>query len=299
MRQEKDINVEMFWREGIPFVKVDYVDKDAQEHTALMVLDSGSDTNLLSCEMASRIGERCKTEGTAQIRTITHEVIMAKKVRFSFTLEGTLFHETFNISQVAIPCQVEGFHVIGILGNVFMQKHRLVIDYSDFTFHTSNVSPTNLAISDCDFFFPMNVGLEIYSIPVLAIRHNGKDIVAVADSGATDNVIAKQTIKTHGMSCWYLNDSEIVMGINGSAEAERANVKFRLLTLQEKESSENIFHEDFKVVPYYLLELDECDENGDPLPPVEAIIGSPFMAKQGWVLDFAQKVIYKRKCQTF
>jgi hypothetical protein len=32
--------------------------------------------------------------------------------------------------------------------------------------------------------------------------------------------------------------------------------------------------------------------------PIEGIIGSPFMAKQGWTLDFAQKVIYKRNCQT-
>ena len=54
MKIEKDIRVEMVRMEGdvAPFVQVDYMDKDAQDHTGLMLLDSGSTVNVLSSEMA-------------------------------------------------------------------------------------------------------------------------------------------------------------------------------------------------------------------------------------------------------
>jgi hypothetical protein len=38
--------------------------------------------------------------------------------------------------------------------------------------------------------------------------------------------------------------------------------------------------------------------NDDVSQPIDGLIGSPFMAKHGWTLDFAQKLIYKRNCQT-
>ena len=50
MNQERNINVEMcrVVDDLNPFIKVDFVDKDAEEHTGLMMLDSGSNVNLLS-----------------------------------------------------------------------------------------------------------------------------------------------------------------------------------------------------------------------------------------------------------
>jgi hypothetical protein len=39
----------------------------------------------------------------------------------------------------------------------------------------------------------------------------------------------------------------------------------------------------------------QCDANGKQLPPIEALISSSFMAKQGWVLDFGAEIIYRRK----
>jgi hypothetical protein len=31
------------------------------------------------------------------------------------------------------------------------------------------------------------------------------------------------------------------------------------------------------------------------IPPIEGILGAPFMAKEGWILDFGAKIIYKPK----
>lgn len=39
------------------------------------------------------------------------------------------------------------------------------------------------------------------------------------------------------------------------------------------------------------------DEKGEPLPPIEGLISSEFMAQQGWVLDFGAQIIYKPKAK--
>ena len=56
MKKENDIRVSMYRVKGdaAPFVLVDYMDKDAQEHTGVMMLDSGCMGNILSNKMADK-----------------------------------------------------------------------------------------------------------------------------------------------------------------------------------------------------------------------------------------------------
>ena len=65
MKEKKDIiKVDMIRMEGdvAPFIQVDYMDKNANEHTGLVLLDSASTVNILSPEMADNIGMLCKLE---------------------------------------------------------------------------------------------------------------------------------------------------------------------------------------------------------------------------------------------
>ena len=71
---------------------------------------------------------------------------------------------------------------------------------------------------------------------------------------------------------------------------------FSLLTLREKGAESIPFHDSFMVINHPVAE--GYVFNKKVSQPIKGIIGSPFMAKQGWTLDFAQKVIYKRNCQT-
>lgn len=302
MKKENDIRVEMYRVVGdcALFVKVDYMDKEAQEHTGLMMLDTGSNLNILSEEMADSIGILCKQEGkSANILTVTGDAVSLSFVRFSFAMGGVQFHEKFCINEKQIP-QINGdIPVIGILGNVFMQQYCLAIDYSDFTLHTSNVSPESLAISDCDFFFPMDIGLKYFGLPVLSIKLGDKELVAMADTGATNNTISVLSLSDGDFHCEYLGSTDSISGLTGSIEVKDAVLSFDLQTL--KEDDENSIHrkDEFKVYPHYLIETKEgkCDENGVQLPHIEALIGCPFMANEAWVLDFGVNVIYKRAPQ--
>lgn len=302
MKDQNNFRVQMMRVKGdlATFVKVDYVDQDAKKHTALMVVDSCSCHNILFGCRAQQYGLVLRPEeGTMNDKCTGNEMVTTNLATFHFVLGGEQFHESFGITEgdINIIEKVDDLPLVGVLGNIFMQQHGLAIDYSDYTLHTSDVSPENLPISACDFFFPMEIGLERYGLPVLAIRQNGNDLVALADTSATDNMIAMQSIKDHGFDCQVLDTTDVISGIGGEMEVRDAKMRFSLLTLTENDT-EVVSHEDsFKVTSEYMITPEEgkCDKNGVQLPPVVGIIGSPFMAKEGWVLDFGVKYIYKRK----
>ena len=300
MRKTKEINVEIVRMVGdvAPFVQVAYMDKEAQEQTGLMLLDTGSTVNILSPEMADRIGILCKQKGKGtSISSISGNSIDADYVNFSFALEGKQFHETFCITNKRLPICVKGAKVLGLLGNQFLLKHRLVLDYCNHTLHTSEVCPENLAISDCSFFFPMNIGLKFYGLPVLSVKQNGKELVTLIDTGATDNMIARQALHENGFRCRYLERKDIITNITGEVDVDEAIVWFKMMSLDSNDLFPIRRHDHFAVLPQNILnpEKDECDTNGEQLPPIEVLLGAPFMAKEGWTLDFGARIIYKRK----
>ena len=297
---EKNIRVEMFRVVGdmAPLVKVYFMDKNSEEHSGLFILDSVSNDNFLTIAIMGVVGDLCKKEGvTGRIYTISGEYVSVDYVGFSFAFGGNQFHEDFGINEGRLPKMAGDLQIMGILGQQFMEKHHLVIDYSNFTIHTSDVSPKNLSIEDCDFFTPMEVGLKCYEMPLLYISQNGKVILALADTGASHNMLTSQTVIDNGFDCQFTEDIDIITGLAGDVQTNDAIVKFNLLTLKGNSVMALSHQELFKVVPHYIYTPKDglCDEDGEQLPPVEAIICSPFMAKEGWILDFGAKIIYKRK----
>lgn len=298
MKNEKDIHVALVGEEGdfTPFIEVDYVDKYAQEHRGIMLLDSGSSDNFLSSDMSDSIGELCRLQDiTDNIQTATGEVVTANNVHFSFVVGGCQFFETFCINDNQLTW-LKGIKIIGILGNAFLQKHNLVIDYSNYTLHTSHVSPANLSIADCDFFFPMEIGLKNYGVPVLCMKQGNHEIAVLADTGSDNNMISETAIND-GFTCQFLGTMDTISGLVGQMTAKDAIIDFDLLRLKANGDKESHHKEKIKVIPINIIEAKDgqCDEEGKPLEPVQAVIGAPFMAKEGWVLDFGAKIIYKLK----
>lgn len=300
MEKEKDIKVGLIrvQEDAAPFIEVGYVDKDAQEHAGIMLLDSGSNDNFLVSSMAGRIGELCKLDKiTDSIETSTGDCISAKNVHFSFAVDGCQYSETFCIADISLPVVKDMAPVIGLLGNIFMQKHGLVIDYTDFTLHTTHVDEENLTIGDCDFFFPMEIGLKNYGIPVLCMAQNNLEVIALADTGASSNMFSAKALTEDGFHCKYLGTTDVINGVTGGIEVKDAIMDFNLITVREDNTEDLPRRDYFKVSPINAIDPKEgmLDENVQPLEPVEAIIGASFMAREGWILDFGAKVIYKPK----
>lgn len=103
MKNVKDIKVEMVRVEGdiMPFIKVDYLDKDAQEHTGLMILDSCCEKSVLIHPMIEVVGLQYRQENeedTQKVITLCDEELTVNEVDFSFAMGGCLFHEQFLVS---------------------------------------------------------------------------------------------------------------------------------------------------------------------------------------------------------
>lgn len=300
MKNEDNIRVNMGRIRGyyVPFVKVDFMDKDAKEHTGLMMVDSGTNDSLLFGEMADLCMVTKVNDEVDHIGTISGDTIESTQAQFSFVLGNHQIRENFclcNDFNIRTQC---GMTIIGIIGTKFLCRHNLVIDYNEGTLHTSDVNPGNLSISECDYFFPMEFGLKCYRLPVVAIKQNGAEVVMLADTGAINNTIAKQSLNDNGFNHSFLGCKDVLYGLVGSVEADQAIVDFNLLTLVSNNDVAEVSHHDhFMVTPHHIIPSKEtgCDENGEQIPPVEGLLSSDFMAKQRWILDFGAKIIYKRK----
>ena len=279
----------------VPFIEVGYLDKDGHEHSGMMMLDTGSNSNVLTIEMAESIDwQNLLQEKKTKLHGMSGSVIESSNVNVSFTLDGSQIEESFCICQDFHEDSFGNLPIIGILGNEFMQRHRLVIDYLDGTCHTSQVNPSNLSIADCDYFFPMDIGLKVYGVPVLPMMQNGKEIVTLADTGATNNAIASQTITDNGFKHKFLEEGDVIIGLGGKVEVKDVVVNFNLVTLKEDNDIKEVNHQDlFKSLPHYLIPSFTRGDN--QYPPVEALVSSEFMARHGWILDFGAKIIYKLK----
>lgn len=71
---------------------------------------------------------------------------------------------------VRLPVQPDNVKIVGFLGNCFMQKNRLAIDYANMAVHTSNVTTEKLNNDKYDFVIPIEYGLKHYSKPILHIN---------------------------------------------------------------------------------------------------------------------------------
>ena len=143
----------------------------------------------------------------------------------------------------------------------------------------------------------MNIGLEFYGLPVVSVKQNGKELVTMADTGATSNMIANQALVDNNFKFKLLNRKDVMIGIARKVEVDEARVWFYMMSLDSDDVCEISRRPRFKIMPFNIYTLPEgtCDTNGDLLPPIVVLIGSPFMANEGWALDFGAKIIYKLK----
>lgn len=302
MSTKNNINVNLFNGNdtNVPFVKIEYLDKDANEHCALMMIDSCSEVSMLFENMTENLClKRVKIGSKHVLNGLGNEPQEVKDVELNFTLQSMVCREVFCVCSVDYPQHFE-YPVIGLLGNDFHTKHKLALDYSDNTLHTSNVNPSNLSSGDCEYFYPMNLDNKHYRLPVISIKLNGKEIIAGVDSGATNNMLTIQSLAESQVPIFYLGDGDTMVGSNGAVETKTVIVPFCLVSALDEGDKEMKDVAIFNIIPKYIIpsQTIETGDEGQRIPPVEALLGSSFIASQGWVLDFGAQVIYKRKVNT-
>lgn len=196
--------------------------------------------------------------------------------------------------------QLYEYPVIGLLGNDFLFKHKLALDYNDCTLHTSNFNTSNLSLADCEYFSPIDLTNKNYRLPVVSLMLNGKQIVAGVDSGATDNLIAKQSIDKSKVPFFSLGDGDTMVGSNGQVATQMGIIPFSTVSASEKGEKVIEAVAIFNIIQDYIIPSQNMlgENEGQQVSPVEALLCSSFIASQGWILDFGACIIYKRKIKS-
>lgn len=277
-------------------IVVNYIDVTGKEKQGLFVIDSGCTDSYI----ASNALDMAKIKVTQnqiedyQNGWVTHWV---KTCQIELSMGSERILEEFFVSDSSIFDD----DVIGILGNRFLQRNGLSIDYGTLSLRTSDIDHSNLCIGDCAYFFPMEPGLRAFGVPVLMLRgRNGQDYVALADTGSDANVITEE--KLHDATQHYRRTKEgnCVQMLDSQLQTTKAAAKVLLGSLQ---GGEEYLRFDLHAIEFLVIDRDviltSANDGGadgeSERERVDAIIGNSFLRSQGLILDFNAKIIYKRK----
>lgn len=126
--------------------------------------------------------------------------------------------------------------------------------------------------------------IDLCELPVVTLYNNEKKFNFLLDTGSTDNHISSKALKH--MSCTESDKSLNVYGFNGNVDHNKGyNIR---LNYKDKE---------FHIEAYESKALDTSfemikKENGVTL---HGILGSKFLTKYGYILDFYKLIVYAKK----
>lgn len=280
--------------DSLPFVEIRFKGTDSKMYSALMLMDSGSNINSLAEEMRVLIGNTDWVANISEVVNVANENKEVPCAKFGFEMDGQPFQEEFVFNGLQLM-QIDDMIFVGVLGNSFMQKYHLAIDYSNLTVHTSNMTLDQLKNANCSFIIPMDYGLKFYNVPILKIRGKERDAVVVVDSGCDNFTLSQNALDECGLSYKLTGNIHPVEGPNGSVEANECVLDFMLIYNWSNEIDKHVYQAKIDVLPNSIIITDEgeCDDEGTPLSPIDGMIGSPFMARQKWIIDFGVKALFK------
>ena len=281
--------------DALPFVETKLKGIDGKIYSALMLMDTGSNFNVLATEMKVLIGKDDWLEESLDgVVNVANEVSELSQAMFKFEMDNQKYQEQFAFVDGQHLMQIDDMMFVGVLGNRFMQKHRLAIDYTNMTVHTSNMTNEELNNGKYEFVIPIEYGLKHYNTPILHIKGKKHSAVAVVDTGCDEFTITQRAIDECGLSPYITGNTVEVTGSNGSVDGQECVLNFSLTDHKGNRIGKQSFEETVEIIPTIpdVLEDGECDEDGKLLPPVDGMIGSPFMAKQKWTIDFGEGAIF-------
>lgn len=176
-----------------PLVRAAFKGKNGKAYIGFMLIDTGSVFSILNKSIIPLLDvESIRRESQKSILSIQSASSTCYEVDLTFKMGGEKFDDVFYVNDNFDFDKVFD-RFIGIIGNSFLRKHKLTLDYSTETLRTSNGEIS--APKDYEYFFPMNFGLQCYDVPVVGLVNNDKEFVLVADSGANNTILTQHVVQ--------------------------------------------------------------------------------------------------------
>lgn len=277
-----------------PLVTAAFKGKDGNVYTGVMLVDTGSGNCILSKSVVSLLGaDSIRKDDQKSILSMQSAANTCYGVDFTFKMGGGMFNEVFYVNDDFDFDQVFG-SFIGIIGHSFLRKHKLTLDYSTESLHSSDGELGDPA--DYEFFFPMSFGIQYYDVPVIGLVNNNKEYVFVADSGANNTVTTQHVVSEAGIAKDTNACKGSVLGFNYTPmDTTIQGVNLYLLSIGGTEEDPKIceYTDEVQVITEHKHIMDGLkDDEGYPIPPISGLLSSEFMFNHKWVLDFGLGVMY-------
>lgn len=285
---------------NFPVIPFYFQDKENRTFECYMLIDTGSHNNIIFGAMKDLLPEECFQKGeTTKIKTL-FRTFDNTNAKMSFILQNRQFTEDFSLCETN-HLNVGTRIVVGILGICFLLKHGLTLDYSNLMLHNFKSNEEEI-LANTDYTLDMNMGLTTYGLPILVILKGQNAILALADSGANMNSITRKALSD--LNCEYkmLENKRTLSAFNIFKVVDNIEMSYTLCYSSDMKKSVD-YKDIFSVVDidHFLSIIEEVGKKvlipntNEEIPPIEANIGSDFMSREGWILDFKKWGIFKPK----
>ena len=294
---EKMIRVE---NDYFPFVQIEFANKDGNLVKGCFLLDTGSTGNWLFADAKDFLSPTDKnTEILETVHTLSEDVVSDEHYNFSFNIGSRNFKENFLFIDTFSFFNVGERKVFGLLGNGFMKKHRLSLDFNNYVmFETQEVDYETIDADKYSYIFSINKGLNTLGLPTVYMMGKEDYHILLLDSGSDNNVLSKKLVSEGNISCSLTDKCDSVKCLNGGELMPVANVDLSLIGLTNGDEGTLINHS--MVVRLSKKNIIDKIYTGDKesdeqFKPISGIIGCPFISKQGWTIDFVNDLVYVKK----
>lgn len=283
---------------GFPFIKVEFTDKNGNQHIGALMVDTGSCDCILSHRIVELLPDETLTDNKLKIGSIHGNFQQFQGVLFDFNIGGESFSETFYTNEnTNLDYLFKPGDFVGIIGNKFLKKHGLALDYENGVLRsTNNVLAQDM--SKFDFLFPLSIGMDNYELPIVAFENNGNRFVLVTDSGCNVSTMTKHVLDVSGIEAKMLDDTVSLSGLTADyGENQVAIIKMGVISFCNEETHEKtcMYADRVQILPNYnhIVEAEQLDKKN--ILPISGLLSTPFMARNKWILDFGAGIIYSNK----
>ena len=281
----------------LPFVEVVFKVAEGKMRKGLLMIDTCSNSNVLSKGILQYLDPDDVIEGEVRnIMGIQRRGSVCKGRGVDFVIGDMAFHEVFYEGTVNLDEFGGNGVIMGFVGNEFLKEYGLILDYQDQCLRQSD--DRDVTPDDCRFYFPLAYGMNRYKCPAVVATKDDNKYILFTDSGNDLGTISENDMKAMGKDYHSLDKEEVLHSVSGDDETSLFHITFDLYTMLADKSLQIVpFENDFYVSNSYnhLVDANGKEYNGKPLLPITGLIGSPFMLKNKWILDFDKGAVYSLK----
>ena len=257
-------------RDGLSMIETSVVTND-NHRIGYFYVDTGASISIIDNNLVKSTGEDSSfcalgaNDNNSQLSIVDFHI---GKVAYRMN-----FHA---VDKKLIP-QEEGKVIVGILGIDFLKKNKCIIDFKKSALYI-NIKKENPKKT-------IEINYDESGIPLIMINGGKGPMPCLLDTGSDSNIMSQGALVNGSFTFSLTNKTDLLYGLGYKIKSTSAVVCFF-----NEGMGDGHFEEEFQIPTDEANAMLNIGKN----KKVEIIIGSNFMKKNQWVLDFANSIIYRK-----